>query len=681
MNRSDRFPAVPDALQPFVDATVLTSGQARTAALLCAMAGERRPEVVLATALAIRAPSTGSVCIELDRIAEQVVPGLEAPSDPVVANDSGESTAGSPDPVGGDPRDGQFVGRLDGRLDGPLDDGPAGPSELDWPEPADWARSILGSPMADVPDGVVPALVVEGERLYLHRHWVLERYIAADLTERARPGPTGSTNGGATNDDAAATGEVLTGEVHVRRMFEAAAAARGGGPVDPRQLEAALAAVRSRLVVVSGGPGTGKTSTVATLLAALVRAMDTQDLGSRVRLAAPTGKAAARMTEAIRGALGLLEDELDPAEHDALAQLEATTIHRLLGRSNDGGFDHRPGNPLAADLVIVDEVSMVSAALMASLLAAVPPTATLVLVGDPDQLASVEAGSVLGDLLGRDPAAGGVAAPPAVLAGNAVELATLHRVEGAAQIGDLAKLIRSGGADAVVEALAGGLVGIRWIDPDTPTGPAQARALDGDLLEQAESLITAARLVGSTGNADAAALRDLLDQLTTIKVLAALRRGPTGVDAWNRRIEEHLRRRQLIGYDEWYSGRPVMVLRNDYLNGVFNGDVGVAVRDASGDHHDVWFPREPEPLGVPSARLGDYTTQWAMSIHKSQGSEFDHVVVTLPPPPSRILTRELLYTAVTRAKQQVTIVATEAAIRSAVERPAARASGLTDRLS
>lgn len=131
----------------------------------------------------------------------------------------------------------------------------------------------------------------------------------------------------------------------------------------------------------------------------------------------------------------------------------------------------------------------------------------------------------------------------------------------------------------------------------------------------------------------------------------------------------------------WYSGRPVMVLRNDYLNGVFNGDIGVAVREPDGEFHDVWFAREPDPIGVPSARLGDYTTQWAMSIHKSQGSEFDHVVVTLPPPPSRILTRELLYTAVTRAKQRVTIVATEAAIREAVERPAARASGLTARLS
>jgi len=172
----------------------------------------------------------------------------------------------------------------------------------------------------------------------------------------------------------------------------------------------------------------------------------------------------------------------------------------------------------------------------------------------------------------------------------------------------------------------------------------------------------------------------LLDRLAAVKVLCALRRGPSGADEWNRRIEEHLgRRRGARG--TWYSGRPVMVLRNDYLNGVFNGDIGVAVRAPDGEFHDVWFARQPAPICVPSARLGDYTTQWAMSIHKSQGSEFDHVVVTLPPPPSRILTRELLYTAVTRAKREVTLLASESAVRSAVERPAARASGLTARLT
>ena len=164
-----------------------------------------------------------------------------------------------------------------------------------------------------------------------------------------------------------------------------------------------------------------------------------------------------------------------------------------------------------------------------------------------------------------------------------------------------------------------------------------------------------------------------------LKVLSALRRGREGVDGWNRRVEEHLRNKDLKRYDDWYTGRPVMVTANDYLNSVFNGDVGVAVRN--GDRYQVWFPRADGPQIVEASRLDRVATQWAMSIHKSQGSEFGHVVITLPPPPSRILTRELLYTAVTRAKKEVTIVATEDAIRFAVERPVARASGLAARLA
>jgi exodeoxyribonuclease V alpha subunit len=640
----DRFPSVPPELEPFVRATVLTPGQARTAALLSVTAGETRPEVLLAVALAVRAPTTGSVCVELSQVAEQVVPAAEEIPD-AVGSDVSEPRA-----LGGTEETGDVV-----RLD-----------ELRWPDPTAWAGLVADSPLAASIPGVVAPVVVEGDRVYLHRHWVLEEFVAADLRNRSRPG---------------AGGAVVVGAEDVESMFGAASRARGGDEVDPRQRQAALAASDSRLVVVSGGPGTGKTTTIATLLAALVRASVREGVALRVRLVAPTGKAASRMTEAIRGSLDLLRSELTDEERTVLEGLEATTIHRLLGRGRHGGFDHGPGNPVAVDVVVVDEVSMVSLALMAGLLAAVPPDATLLLVGDPDQLASVEAGSVLGDLLGRGPGTGGRGAPPTVLAGNAVELETPHRTEDDVEILELADLIRSGEADQVVAALSGGLEGVEWIDPDRAGGPDGVARIRSLLLENAEALIAGARAFRGDPLVDPVALRELFGKLNHVKVLAALRRGPTGVDQWNRTVEDHLRRRGLVGYGDWYSGRPVMVLRNDYLNGVFNGDVGVAVRDTTGDHHDVWFPREPTPQRVPSARLADYTTQWAMSIHKSQGSEFDHVVVTLPPPPSRILTRELLYTAVTRAKSRVTIVATEAAIREAVTRPAARASGLTERLS
>jgi exodeoxyribonuclease V alpha subunit len=649
--RSDHVPGFPDDLRPFVDAGVVRADQARAAAVMASLGQEERFEVVLALALALRAPDHGSVCVDLASVAEQVVPLAVASADVSTVGTAEEPDSALDAAVGIEPVPSTVVAPL---LDA-----------LAWPQPDGWAELVATSPVAQVAEpGQVPLVVVEGSLLYLYRHWVLERFVAADLSGRAA-----LDRGGAIGPD----------EAGVAEMFEAAAR-RHGVPADPAQVNAAQAASRSALAIISGGPGTGKTTTVATMLAAWVRSGAAGATGERIRLAAPTGKAAARMTEAIRRAAVMLGDDLDRSEQEVLGSIEATTVHRLLGRGRDGGFHHGPGQPIAADLVVVDEVSMVSLGLMAHLLAAVPPTASLVLVGDPDQLASVEAGSVLGDLLGRDPVGGADPGPPAQLDPSATELVTMHRVEGQAQIPDLAHSIRTGDSGVVVEQLRAGLVGVDWIDPESDVGASAQAALDRDLTMQADQLVAVAREVASGQQRGSAIVNELLERLAAVKVLCALRRGPGGVDDWNQRIERHLRQRR-GARSTWYSGRPVMVLRNDYLNGVFNGDIGVAVRDPDGEFHDVWFAREPEPIGVPSARLGDYTTQWAMSIHKSQGSEFDHVVVTLPPPPSRILTRELLYTAVTRAKQRVTIVATEAAIREAVERPAARASGLTARLS
>jgi len=668
------FPDVPEALMPFVSAGVLRPGQARTAALMASLGGEHRPEVVLAVALAGRAPEYGSVCVDLARIVEQIVPTLVAAPEAAAAGTEEESDvstgsddgAGSGRSAGVDGRAGTVEGAVAGS--GSVDLAPV--DLLEWPEPSTWADLVAGSPLAGSPgagagsSAQVPLVVVEGSLLYLYRHWVLECFVAADLTERAAI------------DRRATFGPDDEG---VEEMFRAAAARHGADP-DPLQVAAARAASRSALAVISGGPGTGKTTTVSTMLAAWIRSGGAGATGERIRLAAPTGKAAARMSEAIRRSADALGDDLSPDERQVLESLEATTIHRLLGRGRGGGFRHGSDNPIAADLVVIDEVSMVSLGLMAHLLAAVPPTASLVLVGDPDQLASVEAGSVLGDLLGRDPVEGAAPGPPDRLAQSAVELQTMHRVEGESQIAELAQSIRTGDPDLVIERLRSGLVGIEWIDPGDPNGPHRQAELDLDLQTHAESLVDAARDLVRQDDRSRESVGRLLDRLAAVKVLCALRRGPSGADEWNRRIEEHLVRRR-GAQSTWYSGRPVMVLRNDYLNRVFNGDIGIAVRERDGEFHDVWFAREPDPLSVPSARLGDYTTQWAMSIHKSQGSEFDHVVVTLPPPPSRILTRELLYTAVTRARQKVTIIATEAAIRVAVDRPAARASGLTQRLT
>jgi len=209
---------------------------------------------------------------------------------------------------------------------------------------------------------------------------------------------------------------------------------------------------------------------------------------------------------------------------------------------------------------------------------------------------------------------------------------------------------------------------VTWIDPSVEPGAVESVA--DDVVAVARAVVTAAR----AGDVDTA-----LSELGSTRVLCAHRRGPAGVEGWNRRVEDALRALGLVGWSEWYAGRPVMVTENDPLNGVHNGDVGVAVREDDG--YAAWFPRGGDALRIDSVRLDRVVTQWSMSIHKSQGSEFDHVVVVLPPAPARILTRELLYTAVTRARRRLTVVASEAAVRAAVDRPVARSSGLVLRLA
>jgi len=342
-------------------------------------------------------------------------------------------------------------------------------------------------------------------------------------------------------------------------------------------------------------------------------------------------------------------------------------VHRLLGvRPGGVRFRHDASDPLTADVVVVDEVSMVSLPLMARLLDAVRPDARVVLVGDPHQLASVEAGAVLGDLVGT----GGRPTPVAVR-GNIVVLDRVHRFGEGSAIASLAAAINGGDADAVVDLLRHGRAGtdgaVRWITPDDADARAGTMA---DLVAHAATLVDLAR------DGDAAGA---LDAVGRLKVLCATRRGPDGAEAWNRSVEADLRRRGRMR-TRWSAGRPVMVTANDYLNGVFNGDVGVVVRPPGARRAQVAFGEPAAPRLLDPALLDRVETQWAMTIHKSQGSEFDHVVVTLPPPPSPVLTRELLYTAVTRARQGVTVVASEDAVRAAVARPVTRSSGLADRL-
>nr|WP_090343739.1 exodeoxyribonuclease V subunit alpha [Mycolicibacterium malmesburyense]CRL74925.1 exodeoxyribonuclease V subunit alpha [Mycolicibacterium malmesburyense] len=483
---------------------------------------------------------------------------------------------------------------------------------LPWPAIDEWFAAIAAHPLTGQP----PVLHVDGDLLYLDRYWLEEQQVCDDILRMTAARPTQPVP-------------------DLDRLFPSGF---------EEQRAAAELALSQGLTVLTGGPGTGKTTTVARLLGVLAS-------GTRLRiaLAAPTGKAAARLQEAVQ----LEVDKLDAADREALSGLHATTLHRLLGSRPDTSarFRHNRANRLPHDVIVVDETSMVSLTMMARLLEAVRPEARLILVGDPDQLASVEAGAVLADLV------------DGLGAGRIAELKTSHRF--GESIGRLAGAIRAGDADAVVDVLRAGGEHIEWVDTDEPSDD-----LRKVLVPNAIALRTAAVL----GDADAA-----LGILTEHRLLCAHRRGPYGVRYWNHQVERWLS--ELTGepiWSTWYAGRPILVTANDYGLNLYNGDTGVAVlRD--GVLRAVIAGTER--LEFATSRLAEVDTMHAMTIHKSQGSQADEITVLLPPEDSRLLSRELFYTAVTRAKKKVRVVGPQASVRAAVERRAVRASGLARRLS
>jgi exodeoxyribonuclease V alpha subunit len=617
-------------LREFNDAGVLAAADVHVARRLAALAGEDDETVTLAVALAVRGPRLGHTCVDLATIRETATVDADEPVD---------LTA------------------------------------LGWPEPGEWvarvARSELvaftasdavdatrsrdadASPLAagaftatDAVDATRP-LRLAGTVLYLDRYWREEDQVAADLQTLAA-GPAGDVD-----PDLLADG--------VRRLF--------GDQAGGRQARAAEAAVRRRFAVVGGGPGTGKTTTVARIVALLA-----EQAGARgvppplVALAAPTGKAAARLQEAVHEQAAELD--VDGPIRDGLLALRASTLHRLLGwrPGSHSRFRHHRGNRLPHDVVVVDETSMVSLSLMARLAEAVRPDARLILVGDPGQLTSIEAGAVLGDIVGpmaADPASG---AHPGVADGIVI-LERVHRYGGG--IGRLAQAIRAGDPDAALDALTGAPGEVTWIDADAAEPPAGA-AIRSPAIGAARAVIDAAR----AGDAPTA-----LEALGAFRLLCAHRRGPYGVETWMARIEAWL----ADGIDgfgaegEWYAGRPLLVLSNDYGLQLYNGDTGVVIATGAG-RVSAAFERQGGVLEFRPARLAAVDTVYAMTVHKSQGSQFATAAVVLPDPASPLLTRELLYTAITRARERLILVGTEAAVRTAVARPVARASGLRARL-
>lgn len=554
-----------------------------------------------------------------------------------------------------------------------------------WPELEPWRAALTASPL--VSGGVERRpLVLDGAgRLYLQRYYEHERRLATLLRGRAG-----------------------LEEMRVEPGFVKEALARlfGSTPDAPLgdQQAAVLVALVQRLVIISGGPGTGKTSTVARLLTLLVEsALARGQAPPRILLLAPTGKAAGRLVESIRLAKGRLD-----AAPEVLAAVpeEARTIHRALGvRRGGGGYWHDASRPLLADVVLVDEASMVDLALMRHLVEAVPPTARLILLGDRHQLASVEAGSVLGELCAaaevgaagettRPPVTGvgygeqlcaAVAAlsgkqlrvasgPTAPLRDHVVELTKSYRFDADSAIGQLAAAVREGDVRRVVRLLerGGEADEVSWVKES----PAQ---------ELSESLV--ARVVeGFRPMFEASDAAAALAALSRFRVLCAHRRGWAGVEHLNERIRVALSRARLVpSWGEFFPGRPVLVTCNDYAVGLFNGDVGLTWGEPMKVHFEgdsgASVAGQPATRPISTARLPAHETAFAMSVHKSQGSEHDEVLIVLPEAGSPLLTRELLYTAITRAKKQVRLVGSPEAVEQAVQRQVGRASGLADALS
>ncbi len=487
-----------------------------------------------------------------------------------------------------------------------------------WPERG-WTDRVLGSRL--VAAGV---LHVDEGLVYLDRFWREENQVCDDLAGRL--------------------GE--TRNLALERL-EATLAEHFPGPGYDEQRAAARVACTQLTSIITGGPGTGKTTTIARLLGVL---HGSGRLGT-VALAAPTGKAAARLAQAVNEQAR--RPDFPTATRDAVATLSGATIHRLLGwRPGTGSrFRHHRGNQLRHDVVVVDETSMVSLTLMARLLEALRPQARLVLVGDPDQLASVEAGAVLKDLVdGLGPASPAVA-----------RLSTSHRFRGG--IADLAAATRAGDADAAVSVLQ----------------TAQDVRLTND--PQSSTLGTTLRLVEAAGNADR---RTALATLDEHRLLCAHRSGPYGAGHWNVQVERWIKTQ--LGLDwlpRWYAGQPFLVTANDYGTGLYNGDTGVVVRAQDKPDLMAVVSDGLSQTGreLPLGRLGDIATAHAMTVHRSQGSQFGAVTLVLPDPDSPLLTRELFYTAVTRAQHSVQIHGSIEAVRTAIDRPAQRATGLAGRIN
>lgn len=548
---------------------------------------------------------------------------------------------------------------------------------LSYPSPKEWGAILRQSPVVGAPGEYQP-LVLDGKRrLYFQRFHLYETRIASHLLKKAYASL-------AQDIDPAAL------QTEIEKLLP--------GEKSAAQRNACRVALTRAFCVITGGPGTGKTFAAGQVVA-LFRKLSSAEK-KRVALVAPTGKAAARLQESIQQALR--------AAGDSDAPPEAQTLHRFLGANRDGtAFRHGPGDPAPAELVIVDEASMLDLALMDRLLGALHPSARLILLGDQDQLASVEAGSVLGDICAADSSDGGTSpvcektvghrssvpsirhgtqdgcptipaeVRPAVggLRGDSlqscmVRLDRSHRFDAQGEIRRLSQAVRNGEAEAAIRILRTARAEVGQMDlPSRQALPGQLNAMVLPRLKDQLQATTPA---------------EALERLTRFRILCALRKGPYGAEQANLRIEEILVKEGLIPRGEpWYAGRPVLITANDYAARLFNGDLGVIYPDPSaGGLPMAWFAGADGALrSFAPERLPRHETAFALTVHKSQGSEFDAVLLMLSDRMAPVLTRELVYTGLTRAKSRAEIWCHSDILSEAIRARVRRMSGLHDLLS
>jgi exodeoxyribonuclease V alpha subunit len=582
------------------------------------------PEVWLAAALTSNATQKGNICLDLQSIAGKV-PSLDEQPDTAL---------------------------------------PA------CPELNAWREALRSSKVVGTPDEFRPLILDDQNRLYLYRYWRYQKAVADFLLSRS------------TRIHDALDLPLL--QENLDRLF----------PPQPQnepddQRIAALTAARRMFSVITGGPGTGKTSTVVKILVLLLE--QAKGAALRIALAAPTGKAAARLKEAVKNAKETLT--CSPALIQLIPE-ESSTLHRLLGAMpHSTRFRFNSKNRLPYGVVVVDEASMIDLPLMAKLVQALPENTRLILLGDKDQLASVQPGAVFGDICDT-----GAQHSYAVQHGSLIEkfsrqriisscqgsaqeglldsIATLHRsyrfVEGSG-IGTISRLINQGDGEAALTAMSQrAYADISWSDLPSPKKFEQA--LESFVLQGYGPYL---RAVGP---------KKAFEAFGRFRILCALRHGPCGVEAVNQAAMNILMRAHLISPNQrWYQGRPVLITENDYQMRLFNGDIGIVLQDQetkdASPEKRVFFPTEAgEFRKILPLRLPEHDTVYAMTVHKSQGSEFERVLLLLPPVSSDVLTRELIYTGITRAKKGTEIWGAREVFLEAVSRRTARTSGLRDAL-